>query len=81
MTWQTQMSNRLVQHEYRHLARDVVELGVPPGGKVLDVGTGPGFVAIEIARLLKGNGCQVVRLDLSGAMLAVAAENGRQVGK
>lgn len=74
------MSNRLVQHEYRHLARDVVEMGVPPGGRVLDVGTGPGFVAIEVARLLKGNGCQVIGLDLSEAMLMVASENARRAG-
>jgi ubiquinone/menaquinone biosynthesis C-methylase UbiE len=57
----------------------VVELGVPPGGKVLDVGTGPGFVAIEIARLLRGS-AQVIGLDLSRAMLTVAAENARREG-
>ena len=73
------MSGRLVQHEYRRLARDVVEMGVPPGGKVLDVGTGPGFVAIEIARLLRGS-ARVVGLDLSRAMLTVAAENAQCEG-
>jgi len=35
-----QMGKGLVQHEYRKLARDVVEMGVPAGGKVLDIGTG-----------------------------------------
>ena len=59
------MSNRLVQHEYRRLARDVVEMGVPPGGKVLDVGTGPGFAAIvgfnEVARVLKDDGGCIIR--------------------
>jgi ubiquinone/menaquinone biosynthesis C-methylase UbiE len=74
------MSNRLVQHEYRRLARDVVEMDVPPGGRVLDVGTGPGFVAIEVARLLRGNGREVVGLDLSTAMLTVAAENAGREG-
>ncbi len=64
-----------VQHEYRRLARDVITMGVPPAGSVLDIGTGPGFVAIEVARLLRGRGCQVVGLDLSRAMLALAAEN------
>jgi ubiquinone/menaquinone biosynthesis C-methylase UbiE len=54
------MRGRLVQHEYQRLARDVVGMGVPPGGRVLDVGTGPGFVAIEVARLLQGSGCKVV---------------------
>ena len=74
------MSNRLVQHEYRELAREVVDMGVPPGGRVLDVGTGPGFVAIEIARLLQGRDCQVIGLDLSKAMLTVAAENAGREG-
>jgi ubiquinone/menaquinone biosynthesis C-methylase UbiE len=74
------MSGRLVQHEYRRLARDVIGMGVPPGGRVLDVGTGPGFVAIEVARLLQGSGCKVVGLDLSKAMLTVAAENAQREG-
>jgi ubiquinone/menaquinone biosynthesis C-methylase UbiE len=67
--------NRFRQEDYRRLARQAVALGMPPGGSVLDVGTGPGFVAIEIARLLEGTGCQVVGMDLSAAMLEIAAEN------
>jgi ubiquinone/menaquinone biosynthesis C-methylase UbiE len=74
------MGGRLRQHEYRDLARQAVEMGVPPGGRVLDVGTGPGFVAIAVARLLQGSGCEVVGLDLSQAMLALAAENAAQAG-
>ncbi len=74
------MGGRLRQHEYRGLARQVVEMGVPPGGRVLDVGTGPGFVAIAVARLLQGSGCEVVGLDLSQAMLTLAAENAAQEG-
>ena len=31
------MGNRLRQHEYRRLAREVVEMGVPLGGKVMDL--------------------------------------------
>jgi len=46
-------SNRFRQQEYRRLAREAVALGVPPGGKVLDAGTGPGYVAIEVAGLLR----------------------------
>jgi ubiquinone/menaquinone biosynthesis C-methylase UbiE len=72
--------NRFRQQEYRHLARQAVELGVPAGGKVLDVGTGPGFVAIEVARLLKGTDCRVVGMDLSQAMLTIAAENAAEEG-
>jgi ubiquinone/menaquinone biosynthesis C-methylase UbiE len=67
------MSGRLIQHEYRQLARDLVEMGVARGGRVLDIGTGPGFVAIEVARLLDGTGCEIVGLDLSSAMPTVVA--------
>ena len=72
--------NRFRQQEYRRLAREAVALGVPPGAKVLDVGTGPGFVAIEVARLLQGTGCQVIGMDLSKAMLTLAAENAAKEG-
>jgi ubiquinone/menaquinone biosynthesis C-methylase UbiE len=72
--------NRFRQDEYRQLARQVVKMGVPPGGKVLDVGTGPGFVAIAVARRLRERNCEVVGLDLSGAMLTVADENVRRAG-
>jgi ubiquinone/menaquinone biosynthesis C-methylase UbiE len=73
-------SNRFRQADYRRLARRAVDLGIPPGGKVLDMGTGTGFVAIEVANLLRGTGCQVVGMDLSQAMLALAAENAAKVG-
>ena len=69
-----------VQHEYRALARRAVALGVPPGGRVLDVGTGPGFVALEVARGLQNTRCEVVGMDLSTAMLTIAAENARREG-
>jgi ubiquinone/menaquinone biosynthesis C-methylase UbiE len=72
--------NRFRQSEYRRLARQAVALGVRPGGKALDLGTGPGFVAVEVARLLQGTGCEVVGVDLSSAMLAIAAENAESEG-
>jgi ubiquinone/menaquinone biosynthesis C-methylase UbiE len=55
-------------------------MGVPPGGKLLDVGTGPGFVAISVARRLRDSNCEIVGLDLSKAMLTVADENARRAG-
>ena len=73
--------NRFRQEDYQRLARLAVDMGVPPGGKVLDMGTGPGFVAIEVAKLLQGTGCRVVGMDLSGAMLALAAENAADAGQ
>jgi len=73
-------SNRFRQADYRRLAQRAVDLGTPPEGKVLDIGTGPGFVAIEVAKLLKGTGGQVVGMDLSQAILTLAAENATKAG-
>jgi ubiquinone/menaquinone biosynthesis C-methylase UbiE len=73
-------SNRFRMEGYQQLARRAVESGVQAGAKVLDLGTGPGFVAIEVARLLEGTGCLVVGMDLSAAMLALAAENAEKAG-
>jgi ubiquinone/menaquinone biosynthesis C-methylase UbiE len=73
------MGKGLVQHEYRELAKAVVAMGIPRGGKVLDVGTGTGFVAIEVALLLEGRS-HVVGLDISSTMLTLAAENAAQRG-
>ena len=72
--------NRFRQAGYRQLARRAVGAGIAPEAKVLDMGTGPGFVAIEVAKLLDGTQCQVVGMDLSQAMLALAAENAVEAG-
>jgi ubiquinone/menaquinone biosynthesis C-methylase UbiE len=73
-------SNRFRQQGYRQLACEAVAIGIPPEGKLLDIGTGPGFVAIEVAMALEGTGCLVVGLDLSPSMLALAAENALEAG-
>jgi ubiquinone/menaquinone biosynthesis C-methylase UbiE len=73
-------ANRFRQSEYRLLAKRLVDLGVPQRGKVLDLGTGPGFVAIEAAKLVGGKDCRVVGMDLSTAMLELAAENAAKAG-
>lgn len=73
-------NNRFRQADYRRLARRAADMGIPPRGKVLDMGTGPGFVAIEVARLVWGSGVHVVGMDLSPAMLALAAGNATKAG-
>ncbi len=73
-------SNRFRQHEYRELAQRIAGMGIPDSGKVLDVGTGTGFVAIAVARALRERGVKVVGLDLSPAMLSLAAENAQRAG-
>ncbi len=73
------MGRGMVQHEYRKLARTLVGLGLPQECRVLDVGTGTGYVALEVASCLKGTG-QVVGVDLSESMLDLARENANRRG-
>ena len=61
----------------------LVELALarmPPAssGKLLDLGTGSGIVAVTLA--LERPGWQVEALDISGDALAVAHDNARQLG-
>ena len=46
--------NRHRQDEYRQLARQVVKMGVPPGGKVLDAGATPAGRPFFVMELVKG---------------------------
>jgi ubiquinone/menaquinone biosynthesis C-methylase UbiE len=58
--------------EARVLAAELAE-----GDSLLEVAPGPGFLAIEVARL---SACQVVGLDISKTFVALATENARKAG-
>jgi ubiquinone/menaquinone biosynthesis C-methylase UbiE len=61
--------------EYRKQAAQLTE-GLPAGAKVLEVAPGPGYLAVEIARL----GFQVTGLDISRTFVQIGSENARQAG-
>src|SRR5258708_29461272 len=61
--------------EYRKQAAQVTE-GLRAGAKVLEVAPGPGYLAVEIARL----GYQVTGLDISHTFVQIGSENARQAG-
>src|SRR5262249_10501584 len=61
---------------YRDSAR-VVAARLPGGGDVLEVAPGPGYLAIELARL---GPYRVVGLDISQSFVSMAAENAKVAG-
>ena len=61
--------------EYRKQAAQLTE-GLPAGAKVLEVAPGPGYLAVEIARL----GFQVTGLDISRTFVQIGSEHGSQAG-
>ncbi len=58
---------------YQECAKSVAER-VPSGGRVLEVATGPGYLAIELAKLGQH---QVFGLDISKTFVRIASDNAR----
>lgn len=67
--WATGMEK--MRDEYRSLAAKVAS--AVQGGRILEVGPGPGYVSIEVARLLPQ--VEVAGLDLSETMVEIATQN------
>jgi ubiquinone/menaquinone biosynthesis C-methylase UbiE len=65
-----------MRDEYRRLAAEAAS--VIQDGQILEIGPGPGFIAIEIAKLLPE--VQVVGLDVSETMIDIATGNAREHG-
>ncbi len=64
--------------EYKYFTRKILSRGIR-SGRVLDIGTGPGRLAIELARV-KGCHFEITALDISEAMINKARENARHCG-
>jgi ubiquinone/menaquinone biosynthesis C-methylase UbiE len=62
--------------EYRKLAREVAR-GLPPGSSVLEVAPGPGYFAVELARL---GDYRVTGLDISRTFVEIARRNAEKAG-
>ena len=64
--------------EYKYFVRKVLRKGIR-SGRVLDIGTGSGLLAIELA---KAKGCHfdIIALDISENMIKKARENARRAG-
>jgi ubiquinone/menaquinone biosynthesis C-methylase UbiE len=62
--------------DYRRNA-EKVSAQVAPGGRVLEVAPGPGYLAIELARLGR---CRVTGLDISHSFVEMARQNAKAAG-
>ena len=71
-------AGRYIMPEYRYFVRKILRRGIR-SGRVLDIGTGSGRLAVELSR---SRNCDflVVGLDLSEDMLQKARENIRAAG-
>jgi ubiquinone/menaquinone biosynthesis C-methylase UbiE len=66
------VARRLVRPLYRRLADDIAAVA-PPGATVLDIGTGPGVLLVELAR--RRPDLTLTGVDLSADMVAAATRN------
>jgi enediyne biosynthesis protein CalE5 len=69
---------RVSERQWQQVSAGLLERArVRPGHRVLDVATGIGEPALAAARLVRPGG-QVTGIDLSAAMIAIAAERARE---
>jgi ubiquinone/menaquinone biosynthesis C-methylase UbiE len=74
-TWYAKNTGKAIA-EYRNLAKRIAD-GLRPGDSVLEVAPGPGYLAIELARL----GCyRLAGLDISRTFVRLARENAARGG-
>ncbi|MGH3487955.1 MAG: class I SAM-dependent methyltransferase [Actinopolymorphaceae bacterium] len=66
------VARRVMRRLYRRIAADVAD-AVPDGGAVLDVGTGPGVLLVEIAK--RRADVKLTGIDLSADMVTAANRN------
>src|SRR5437660_11801540 len=71
-------SRRVLRGMYRRLAADVAAVA-PDGGAVLDVGTGPGVLLVELAA--RRPDLRLTGVDLSADMIAAAMRNLQPFGE
>jgi ubiquinone/menaquinone biosynthesis C-methylase UbiE len=73
--WYASLTRKALD-EFKALARRIADQ-IPPGGQVLEVAPGPGYFAIELARL---GGYGITGIDISHTFVEIAQRNALQAG-
>jgi ubiquinone/menaquinone biosynthesis C-methylase UbiE len=73
--WYAQNTGKMLD-QYQKAAHDVAA-GLTTGNRVLEVAPGPGYFAIELARL---GSYRIVGLDISHSFVRIATENAKAAG-
>jgi ubiquinone/menaquinone biosynthesis C-methylase UbiE len=68
--------SKIINDFYHDVAREVI--AKLSAGTVLDIGTGPGYVPIDIAR--QAGSLEIKAIDISPAMVAIASKNAQKSG-
>ena len=66
----------VIDNYYRQVAEEIV--AHLPGGRILDIGTGPGYLPIEIAK--RSASVDIIGIDLSRKLLSMARSNAAREG-
>lgn len=74
-TWYAKNTGKSIA-EFRDLAKRIAD-GLRPGDRVLEVAPGPGYLAIELARLAP---YRIAGLDVSQTFVRIARENAERAG-
>ena len=73
--WYASLTRKSLE-DFKALARRIAEQ-IPPNSKVLEVAPGPGYCAIELAKL---GGYEIVGLDISKTFVEIASANATKAG-
>ncbi len=74
-TWYARQTAKDID-EFRSTARRLAPQ-ITAGARVLEIAPGPGYLAIELARL---TGCRMIGLDISKTFVEIASENAEKAG-
>ena len=66
-----------IMKDFYHMVAEEVLLKIS-SGRILDIGTGPGYLPLEIGQ--RSSGLEIKAIDISSTMVEIAKQNGQKMG-